>query len=786
MDMEAARLEELFTYQRLARGARQPSLLRDARAFRARALDALDEALAHDPGSPVILRRKGDILLQLGRVDEAVTLYLAADKTRLADIRWYFRAAGQLELLNRLKEAAWFLQVVARAPGVPDEYREIARLELAGLFMKLGDFAGAERVYRRLMRSPQIAPDSARTPPGAALATQLAEDPTGIHRLLIETLIRQNKLDAALSEAVKTVAAAPDDPRPLASLIEVYRARKEMPKAVEAAETFVAGHKDDQVGVLALIEALAEVGRVDDAVARATAFLEAHTDDVKVREEVVRIYREAGRAEEAEKFARGESGGEGQREFPAYGVAMALLEMYANSGDKAKALELAEEILRQNAVELNAAVAVITQLIKCLPPEECDKFCAEYSRQYPEDLRIPYAYAQLLKSRGEGDRAGALFVQMAERGAHFGDAYEAAALYLAGKGEILRAMKLYLSGVDSGFVAHPEGLVPTLVEAAEKPAEVAAELAAGSEDYATAQTTLYELVAGLYLDAGDDAAAEAAYRKALESPMPLLIDYAGLALALYRQEKTPEAIALVEDLMRKGRGAPPLVRMLVGMLTRDGRYTEAQALAQRLVLEAPTDIENRMSLVSALTERGDYASAERELATAQELAEGDAEALKRVRYMLGYVYDEQDKDDLAVEAWRAVLAVDPNDADSNNALGYHYADRGVNLEEAKALVEKALFAEPDNGAYLDSLGWVYYKMGDMPAAVGALTRAAAAEKDAVILEHLGDASLAAGDRPAALSAWRGALAARPKDKDRSRIEEKLKLNFPEADLTKAE
>ena len=66
--------------------------------------------------------------------------------------------------------------------------------------------------------------------------------------------------------------------------------------------------------------------------------------------------------------------------------------------------------------------------------------------------------------------------------------------------------------------------------------------------------------------------------------------------------------------------------------------------------------------------------------------------------------------------------IDPKHAESYNFIGYMYAEKGVNLPEAIELIQKALALEPDNGYFIDSLGWAYYQQGRYPEA---LARAAA-------------------------------------------------------------
>ena len=83
-----------------------------------------------------------------------------------------------------------------------------------------------------------------------------------------------------------------------------------------------------------------------------------------------------------------------------------------------------------------------------------------------------------------------------------------------------------------------------------------------------------------------------------------------------------------------------------------------------------------------------------------------------------------------------------------------FAEKGINLEEAVQLIEKALELEPKNGYYIDSLGWVFYQQGRYPEALRELRRAVeSAKDDPVIFEHLGDASLRNGLDQEALRAY---------------------------------
>jgi tetratricopeptide (TPR) repeat protein len=132
------------------------------------------------------------------------------------------------------------------------------------------------------------------------------------------------------------------------------------------------------------------------------------------------------------------------------------------------------------------------------------------------------------------------------------------------------------------------------------------------------------------------------------------------------------------------------------------------------------------------------------------------------RFLLGSVYERQKKYDLAEEQFKKVLEADPLNASAANYLGYMLADRGVRLEESLKYIQKAVRLEPNNGAYLDSLGWAYYKMDRCDLAEPPLEQAARLmSDDPTIHEHLGHLYLRMGKDAQAEQEWERALKAWP-------------------------
>jgi tetratricopeptide (TPR) repeat protein len=123
--------------------------------------------------------------------------------------------------------------------------------------------------------------------------------------------------------------------------------------------------------------------------------------------------------------------------------------------------------------------------------------------------------------------------------------------------------------------------------------------------------------------------------------------------------------------------------------------------------------------------------------------------------------------DKAAELMKKSIAMDPpKAAEAYNFLGYMWAERNTNLEEAEEMIGKALELDPDNGAYLDSRGWLYHRKGKYEDALRDLLRAAQVitRDDPVVFEHIGDTYAKMNRIAQALEYWQKADALNPGNK----------------------
>ena len=143
-------------------------------------------------------------------------------------------------------------------------------------------------------------------------------------------------------------------------------------------------------------------------------------------------------------------------------------------------------------------------------------------------------------------------------------------------------------------------------------------------------------------------------------------------------------------------------------------------------------------------------------------------------FTLADVYADAGRGPDAERMLRQLLAVEPMNANALNYLGYMLATRGEQLDEAIRLVRRALDAEPENGAYLDSLGWAHFRKGDLDDAEKYLV--AAAQKlpeNSEVQDHLGDLHARKGRLSDAIAAWTRALQGDGQDVEKAAIEKKI-------------
>src|SRR5271165_2407253 len=169
-----------------------------------------------------------------------------------------------------------------------------------------------------------------------------------------------------------------------------------------------------------------------------------------------------------------------------------------------------------------------------------------------------------------------------------------------------------------------------------------------------------------------------------------------------------------------------------------GNADAAIARVKTMLKGTPDDRTVYIALAQMNSRVKNWKAAEEYINKALELATRQ-EDKDYVIFVQGSIYERQKKYDLAEESFHKVLADDAKNAMALNYLGYMLADRGTRVEEALGYIRRALVLEPQNGAYLDSLGWAYYKLGNYDLAEENLRRASERiGNDPTVHQHLGE------------------------------------------------
>ena len=191
-----------------------------------------------------------------------------------------------------------------------------------------------------------------------------------------------------------------------------------------------------------------------------------------------------------------------------------------------------------------------------------------------------------------------------------------------------------------------------------------------------------------------------------------------------------------------------------------GKNAEAIGELKKL-LDGKNDRETYLSMADVYQKAKDFAAESAALDQADKLSTSK-EDKGYVEFMRGAMFERQKKYELAERAFRQALdqlsSSDPMYASALNYLGYMLADQNVRLQEAHELIKKAVNLEPNNYAFLDSLGWVYYRLNRLDDAAQQLTRSLElSAKDPTIHDHLGDVYFKQGKIKEAISQWQSSL-----------------------------
>ncbi len=257
----------------------------------------------------------------------------------------------------------------------------------------------------------------------------------------------------------------------------------------------------------------------------------------------------------------------------------------------------------------------------------------------------------------------------------------------------------------------------------------------------------------LYYQSRDYEHAAEQFRKALAS-VPEDNSRFYLAASLEAMDRQAEAKQLYREIDKESVAYVDAQLRLAGLELAADQVMEAEKRTKSILADHPDAGDGYMLLSNIYLVQKKFQLLLDETETALTLNRVPA----RLLFNRAIAYEHFGQYENVERSLRALLAINPSHSEALNFLGYVFAEQGINLVEAKGLIQRALEEKPNDGYYLDSLAWVYFKQGNFKKAAK-LQRSAIEQigDDPIMFEHLGDILWRAGSRGEARECWEKAL-----------------------------
>jgi tetratricopeptide (TPR) repeat protein len=259
--------------------------------------------------------------------------------------------------------------------------------------------------------------------------------------------------------------------------------------------------------------------------------------------------------------------------------------------------------------------------------------------------------------------------------------------------------------------------------------------------------------------------------KSNPSEVDLYIHLSQIYLQDKRYSEAEDILNQAEKNELKGEQAEKQLKyQQATVLEKQKDYDRLESLLLGLIESDPEDMNAKFYLFAVYEKQKEYNLAETLLSGMIETNPENMEA----KYYLATVYERQKDYERAEVLFKEVIKEDPQNAGALNYFGYMLADLGIRLDEAIDYVQKALAIEPENGAFLDSLGWAYFKLNDLENAEKYLLQADQRIKDdPVVYDHLGDLYYKTGDFQKAHDFWSQSIKIGTEQEEIQKVQKKL-------------
>lgn len=414
-----------------------------------------------------------------------------------------------------------------------------------------------------------------------------------------------------------------------------------------------------------------------------------------------------------------------------------LAGIYDQQGDVQKAIAAYRRSLALEPDYLDAERGLASDLLQTNQMDEAMKLYEDISTADPQD---PVAYVRISEvQRRKGN-------------------YEAA---LA----TLKKAKALVN--DSLEISYNEALLDDSLGRLDEAASIMQKLTAstlhGDGQYTEGERSnrvlFLDRLANIYREQDKNDEAVATYREMLDLGGEAEVRGYEFLIETYQEaHEQPRALEVAREAAQKMPNKLELKLALAGQLADNGQVDAGLKLAKEQFNGTSTDRDVYLQLANTYTRLRRFKEANDSLDQAEKWTKTPEQKVV-LAYYRGENFDREKDEAAAEQQFRGILAIDANNAMALNYLGYMFADKGVRLDESVTLLKKAVEIDPQNGAYLDSLGWAYFKQGKYQLAEQNLQRAIMRmPQDPSLHDHLGQVYEKTDRLKQAVSQWEIALA----------------------------
>ena len=552
-------------------------------------------------------------------------------------------------------------------------------------------------------------------------------------------LLDASRPDAAEADLRKVVALQPsfyDAERVLGRLL-LDRAGSDRAKAEEALTHLQAAFRlnpDDLATGMAVSQILLAANRTAEAEKVLASMLERAPDQRGLNYTYAQVLTKLGRGDESRRFLQ-----RAVEVDPTFGPAiLQLIDLYQKSNEWGRAAELLQPLVNDDPANVDLQRQQGFFYLRAGMTEKARDSFQALLKADSKDTRAQYYLAEALSDLEQYPEADRLYRQLLEKTPDDADILASFGLSLMGQRKFDDATKTFKI-----LLALPE--LPDNVQV-----------------LARTQFALIDLQKGNYAAAVDAARPILVFRDKVN------VQAVSIALdALKKQSQYGDAVALLQPLTEKFASDPFVNARYIEMLARAGDKDRARVAA---ATQSKFGIRNTVAAAEAYIAAAQYEPAIAVLRDALRSKPDDID----LEFELGSAFERSGDKAGAEKAFLQVLEKHPEHTGTLNYLGYMWAESGTNLDRAADMLNRAVTQEPRNGAYIDSLGWVYFRQGKLDLAEKYLTDAThLLPRDSTVHEHLGDVLAKRGETLRALSLYRAALTLDPESKDGPKLKVKI-------------